>query len=63
MTDIKRRGRGLGKKPAKQITSVRLDAYVLEYFKTNHSDNAQAKMREVLTDYVILKQEKQNEID
>lgn len=61
MTDIKRRGRGLGKKPAKQITSLRLDAFVLEYFKTNHSDNAQAKMREVLTEYVIYKQEKQNE--
>ena len=61
MTETKRRGRGLGKKPAKQMTSLRLDAFVLEYFKTNHSDNPRAKMREVLTEYVLTKQEKQNE--
>lgn len=48
----KRKGRGPGKKPALTCTSLRLPKYVIEYFDTYHADNKQAKMREVLTNYV-----------
>ena len=50
--ETKRKGRGLGKKPALVCTSLRLPKYVMEYFNTYHADNKQAKMREVLTNYV-----------
>jgi len=48
----KRKGRGLGKKPALACTSLRLPKEVMDYFDTNHRMSKQAKMREVLTEYV-----------
>lgn len=45
-----RKVRGPGKKPRLFCTSLRIDKTVLDYFKTFL--NPQAKMREVLTDYV-----------
>lgn len=48
----KRKGRGLGKKPALACTSLRLPKEVMEYFNTYHPTSKQAKMREVLTEYV-----------
>ena len=48
----KRKGRGPGKKPALFATSLRLNREVMDYFNTNHPNNKQAKIREILTDYV-----------
>jgi uncharacterized protein (DUF4415 family) len=48
----KRKGRGPGKKPALFCTSIRLNKEVMDYFSQHHSKDKQAKMREVLTDYV-----------
>lgn len=48
----KRKGRGPGKKPALFCTSLRLDKHVMEYFNTHHPYNKQAKIREILADYV-----------
>jgi len=48
----KRRGRGLGKIPALVSTSVRLPKEVLDYFNTHYGSLKQAKMREVLAEYV-----------
>lgn len=48
----KRKGRGLGKKPALACTSLRLTQEVMNYFDTNYPMSKQAKMREVLTEYV-----------
>lgn len=47
-----KKGRGLGKKPALFCTSLRLPKYVMDYFNTNYAYTKQAKMREVLTEYV-----------
>ena len=48
----KRKGRGLGKKPALACTSLRLPKEVMDYFDTNHPMSKQAKIREILTEYV-----------
>jgi len=48
----KRKGRGVGKKPALFCTSLRLPKHVMDYFNTNYTYTKQAKMREVLTEYV-----------
>ena len=48
----KRKGRGLGKKPALCSTSLRLPKYVMDYFDTHHAGNKQAKIREILTTYI-----------
>lgn len=48
----KRRGRGPGKKPALFCTSLRLPQEVMEYFNTHYPETKQAKIREILTDYV-----------
>jgi hypothetical protein len=48
----KRKGRGPGKKPALFCTSLRLPKEVMEYFNTYYPKTKQAKMREILTDYV-----------
>ncbi len=48
----KRKGRGPGKKPALFNTSVRLSREVMDYFDQNYPNNKQAKIREVLTNYV-----------
>ena len=48
----KRKGRGPGKKPALFCTSLRLPQNVMEYFNTYYPETKQAKIREILTDYV-----------
>jgi uncharacterized protein (DUF4415 family) len=48
----KRKGRGPGKKPALFNTSVRLSREVMDYFDQHHPGNKQAKIREILTNYV-----------
>ena len=45
-----RRGRGPGKKPTLVNVSLRLPKEVLEYFES--FPNKQAKIREVLTNYI-----------
>ena len=47
-----KKGRGLGKKPALFCTSLRLTKDVMDYFNTNFAYTKQAKMREILTEYV-----------
>jgi hypothetical protein len=49
---LKRKGRGPGKKPALFCTSLRLPKEVMEYFNTHYPETKQAKMREILTDFV-----------
>ena len=48
----KRKGRGLGKKPALACTSLRLPKGVMDYFDTNFPTSKQTKIREILTEYV-----------
>jgi len=48
----KRKGRGPGKKPALICTSIRLSKEVMDYFDSNFPYTKQAKMREVLEEYV-----------
>lgn len=48
----KRRGRGPGKKPALFCTSLRLPVEVMDYFKAYYPHTKQAKMREILTNFV-----------
>jgi len=48
----KRKGRGLGKKPALCNTSLRLPKEVMDYFNANYAYTKQAKMREILTEFV-----------
>ena len=48
----KRKGRGPGKKPTLMCTSLRLNKEVMDYFNTHHPYNKQAKIREILTEYV-----------
>ncbi len=47
-----RRGRGTGKKPALFCTSLRLPKEVMEYFNKHFPYTKQAKIREILADYV-----------
>lgn len=48
----KRMTRGPGKKPTLIGTSLRLPREVVEYFDTHFAYTKQAKMREILTEYV-----------
>ena len=48
----KRKGRGPSKKPSLFNTSMRLSKEVMEYFNTHHPYSKQAKIREILTEYV-----------
>jgi hypothetical protein len=50
--DKKRTGRGPGKNPTLLCTSLRLPKEVLDYFLKYHPHSKQAKIREVLADYV-----------
>lgn len=52
MEVTKRKGRGVGKKPALFCTSLRLNKEVMDYFNLHYPFTKQAKMREILTDYV-----------
>ena len=47
-----KKGRGPGKKPRLFCTSLRMEKHVLEFYRTHYPDSMQAKIREVLTDYV-----------
>ena len=47
-----KKGRGRGKKHALFCTSLRLPKDVMDYFNTNFAYTKQAKMREILTEYV-----------
>jgi hypothetical protein len=47
-----RRGRGPGKKPALECTSIRLPAYVLNYFNEVYGHKKQKVIREILSKYV-----------
>lgn len=44
--------RGPGKKPALECTSIRLPAYVMNYFNEVYGSRKQKAIREVLTQYV-----------
>ena len=48
----KRTTRGPGKKPTMIGTSLRLPREVVEYFDTHFAYTKQAKMREILTEYI-----------
>lgn len=47
-----RKGRGPGKKPAFLNTSLRLQREVLEYFDEHFPHSKQAKIREILANFV-----------
>lgn len=51
-----KKGRGPGKKPPLFCTSLRLPKEVMDYFNTHHPYTKQAKMREILTEYINSKQ-------
>lgn len=55
-----RKGRGLGKKPALISTSIRLPKEVMDYFEI--FPDKQAKMRDVLTEYVMFQNLKDRDI-
>lgn len=57
----KRKGRGPGKKPALDCTSLRLPKEVMAFFEQHYPHSKQVKMREVLTAYV--KSQTQGEIN
>jgi uncharacterized protein (DUF4415 family) len=48
----KRTGRGPSKNPTLLCTSLRLPKEVLDYFLKHHPHSKQAKIREVLSEYV-----------
>ena len=49
----KRRVRGKAKKLALMCTSIRLPVDTMMFYKTNYPHTMQAKMRQVLHEYVI----------
>jgi hypothetical protein len=51
-TKKERKGRGLGKKPRMLCTSLRLPVHVLDYFDKHHEFSKQAKIREILVNYI-----------
>jgi uncharacterized protein (DUF4415 family) len=53
----KRKGRGPSKKPTLFNTSLRLSREVMDYFNTHHPYSKQAKIREILTEYVNSQQQ------
>ena len=57
----KKRGRGASKKGALFCTSLRVSIDVKEYFDTHYPNTKQAKMREVLAEYVKNQLEKKND--
>jgi len=59
---LRRKGRGAGKKPALTCTSIRLSKEIMDYFSEHHPFTKQAKMREILTEYVNNQKEKENGI-
>ena len=59
----KRKPRGLGKKPALFLTSLRIPVEVKEYFDAHYPYTKQAMMREVLAEYVRSQPKGENEND
>jgi hypothetical protein len=55
-----KKGRGKGKRPALFNTSLRLTTEVMDYFNTYHPRSKQAKIREILTEYVNSQQQGAN---
>jgi len=53
----KRKGRGPSKKPTLFNTSLRLPREVMDYFNANYPYSKQAKIREILTEYVNSQQQ------
>lgn len=49
--DLKRKGRGKGKRPALVYFPVRVEQYVAEFFETNYP-NKSKKIREILEQFV-----------
>jgi uncharacterized protein (DUF4415 family) len=47
-----RKGRGKGKKEALMNTSIRLDKKVIDTYKNKYGSKMQAKMREVLSNFI-----------
>jgi hypothetical protein len=61
---LKRRGRGLGKKPAMVYLPIRVDKEVVDFFDTYYPSTRQAKIREILNDFINKQRghyEKENE--
>jgi len=56
----KRKVRGKAKKPALMCTSIRLPVDTMMFYKTNYPHTMQAKMREVLHEYVIEHNKQEN---
>lgn len=50
--NLKRRGRGLGKQPPKMYLSIRIEKSVVDFFDEHYPSTRQAKIREVLNDFV-----------
>lgn len=48
----KRKGRGKGAKPALVYFPLRLEQYVVDHFNTHYPANRQAKIREVLANFI-----------
>lgn len=57
--DVKRKGRGLGKKPAMVYVSLRVDKEVAEFF--NQYPSKSKAIRKALEQFVKQEEEKQNE--
>lgn len=53
-----KKGRGPGKRPPLVNTSIRLPQHVVEFFDRNYPYSKQAKMREVLIDFVMQEEKK-----
>lgn len=51
MTEVKRKGRGPGKKPAMIGVSLRISTPVLEWYKHNFPEDFTSVMRTVLEDF------------
>ena len=58
MEEVKRKGRGKGKKPPMISTSIRLSTEIVEFFKGKYPQKWQSEMRKVLVNF--LDKEKQN---
>ena len=52
MNEVKKKGRGKGAKPALVYFPLRLEQYVVEYFDTHYPASRQAKIREVLANFI-----------
>jgi hypothetical protein len=48
----KKRGRGLGKKPALICTSIRIDSATFEWFRRNYPGKPLSTMRAILSEFV-----------